>query len=642
MTIEHSIEPFAEDEAALREVLLQAELPSLLPALAHLTGDLSLLAEDLRPPMRLLASGVEPQGGMSPAAQDKARELAVTALLAYRESGYRVAASPSVEQLQQIMEFITGPEPGEYLPLAVHELGMPTDMGAPQWTKEQLAPDRDFRVVVIGAGQSGLASAHRLAQAGIDFVVIEKNDDVGGTWYENSYPGCRLDTSNYAYSFSFAQKDDWPEQFSPRDAIYGYFKDVARDFDLERHVRFQTEVVSAVFDEATERWTVTTRSADGTVDELVADAVISAVGQLNRPSYPDIAGRDSFAGPSWHSATWDHEVDLTGKRVAVIGTGASAYQIVPSIADSVAALSVFQRTPPWMLPTPTYHEPIPDGLRWLFRHVPYYSRWYRFFQFWTSVEGRRPFMVVDPEWQHPVSISARNEELRQALVAHLERQFGDRPDLLEKVMPTYTPGAKRMMRDNGVWPAALKKDHVDLVTDGITAIEPTGIRTADGVLHEVDVIVYATGFQASDFLAPMRIVGRGGVELHEHWAGEARAYMGVHVAGFPNLFCLLGPNTNLVINGSVILFSELGVHYVLECLRLLLGEGRRTVDARQDVSDAWNAEVDVASRGMAWGASTVNSWYKNASGRVSQVWPYQLLDYWDMTRAPRPEELVVT
>lgn len=641
MPIEHPVEPFAEDEEAIRRILLDADLPSLLPALAHLTGDMSLLAEDLRPPMRLLASGVEPQGGMSSAAQDKARELALTAILGFRSGGYRAAAAPAVEDLQHIMEFITGKTAEEYLPLALHELGMPADMGAPDWTKAQIAPDREFSVVVIGAGQSGLASAHRLAQAGIDFVVLEKNDDVGGTWYENSYPGCRLDTSNYAYSFSFAQKDDWPEQFSPRDAIYGYFKDVARDLDLEQHIRFETEVVSAVFDDETELWTVTIRAADGTESRLTANAVISAVGQLNRPSFPDIPGRESFAGPSWHSATWNHDVDLTGLRVAVVGTGASAYQIVPSIADQVGHLTVFQRTPPWMLPTPTYHDALPEGLQWLFRHVPYASRWFRFYQFWTSVEGRRPFMVVDPEWEHPVSISARNEELRQALVAHLERQFGDRPDLLAKVMPTYTPGAKRMMRDNGVWPAALKKDHVDLVVEGIVEMTPEGVRTADGVLHEVDVVIYATGFQASDFLSPMIIRGRGGVDLHEQWAGEARAYMGVHVPGFPNLFCLLGPNTNLVINGSVILFSELGVHYILECLRLLLSEGSRSVDARREVHDAWNEDVDRASRGLAWGASGVNSWYKNANGRVSQVWPYQLLDYWDITRSPRRDELVV-
>jgi 4-hydroxyacetophenone monooxygenase len=328
--------------------------------------------------------------------------------------------------------------------------------------------------------------------------------------------------------------------------------------------------------------------------------------------------------------------------VAVIGTGASAYQVVPSIVDDVAELHLFQRTPPWMLPAPDYHDELPEGLSWLFRHVPYYHRWYRFFQFWTSVEGRRPFMVVDPEWEHPVSVSARNEELRQALTAHMERQFGDRPDLLAKVMPTYTPGAKRMMRDNGVWPAALKRDHVDLVTDEIVEITEKGVLTADGVEHQVDVIIYATGFKASDFLAPMRITGRGGLDLHEHWDGDATAYLGMHVPAFPNLFIIFGPNTNLVINGSLILMSELQVHYLLQSIKLLLSTGRQTMEVRPEVLEEYQEKVDAENRLASWGASAVSSWYKNKGhGRVSQVWPFPILDYWNLTRNPDPENFVL-
>jgi 4-hydroxyacetophenone monooxygenase len=368
--------------------------------------------------------------------------------------------------------------------------------------------------------------------------------------------------------------------------------------------------------------------------------VVTAVGQLNRPNFPDIPGQDLFAGPSWHTAQWRHDQDLTGKRVAVIGTGASAYQVVPSIVDDVAELHLFQRTPPWMLPTPAYHDELPTGLSWLFRHVPYYHRWFRFFQFWTSVEGRRPFMVVDPEWEHPISVSARNEELRQALVAHMEQQFGDRPDLLAKVMPNYTPGAKRMMRDNGVWPAALKREHVDLVTEKIVEITEKGVLTADGVEHQVDVIIYATGFKAADFLAPMRFTGRGGVDLHERWGGDARAFMGMHVPDFPNLFMVFGPNTGLVINGSLILISELSVHYLLESTRLLLTTGRTTMDVKPEVFAEYQDKVDKANRLMSWGTSTVNSWYKNSTGRVSQVWPFPILDFWELTRQPDPENFV--
>jgi 4-hydroxyacetophenone monooxygenase len=626
------------DEDALVAAVRGAELPALLPALAHLTGDLSLVDPALRPPLRLLPDRIEPQGGMSPAVQERARQRALGALRAFRDGGMAPAPEPDEAGLRTLMRFVSGDVGDEYLPLMAHELGLPVDAGAPGWTVAEVAPGRTVDVIVIGAGLSGLVTAHRLGQAGVGVTVLERNADVGGVWLENSYPGARLDTPNFAYSFSFAQEPGWPHRFSTRADIHGYLASVADRFGLRDRIRCGHEVVAATFDDETRRWTVHARRADGSEVAMQADAVISATGQLNRPKLPDVPGHDSFAGPAFHTARWRHDVDLTDRRVAVIGTGASAYQVVPSIVDRVRSLTVFQRTPPWMLPTPDYHEQIPPAERRLLRELPTYHRWLRYYQFWTSVDGRRPFAEVDPDWRETGSVSARNAALRRALEAHLRRRFGDRPDLLAKVTPDYAPGSKRMMRDNGVWPAALKRAHVELVTDPITRIVPEGLHTADGRLHEADVLIHATGFHASDFLAPIRVSGRGGRDLHAWWAGDARAHLGVHVPGFPNLFCVFGPNTGLVINGSILLFSEIAVHHILGCLRELLSRGARTVEVRPAAHDAYNAAVDAGNARLAWGVATVNSWYRNATGRASQVWPFTLLDYWRMVRVPNPAD----
>jgi 4-hydroxyacetophenone monooxygenase len=372
---------------------------------------------------------------------------------------------------------------------------------------------------------------------------------------------------------------------------------------------------------------------------LEANAVISAVGQLNRPHFPEISGLDDFEGASFHSAEWDPDVDLRGKRVAVIGTGASAAQLIPEVADDAAELFVFQRTANWLVPTPDYHDDVPAGMQWLLDNLPDYEPWYRLWWFWRTHEGLLPAACVDPSWpDQERSVSAANDFVRELLTMYLQAEFADTPELWDKVIPTYPPIAKRVLRDNGIWARTLKRDHVELVTDPIERIAPNGVVTEDGRKREVDVIIYGTGFNASKFLTPMKVTGRGGADLHETWSGDARAYLGITVPGFPNLFCLYGPNTNIVINGSIIYFSECEVRYLVESIRLLLSTGHRALDVKPEVHDAFNARVDAANRQMAWGASSVNSWYKNAKGRVAQNWPFSLLEYWEQTRVPNPDD----
>jgi 4-hydroxyacetophenone monooxygenase len=632
MSIADSHTLLATDEE-IEAYLLDADLPSLLPTLACLTGDRGFIRSELRPPLSATAAAPRPQGGMSPEQQARARREALPVVRALAVADVQ-APSPDAALLRDAMHFITGDVSDDYIPLLSQELGIEAPgTSAPKWVAPTGAPVPN--AAIIGAGMSGILAARELREAGVPFVVFEKNPEVGGTWFENSYPGCRLDTNNFAYSYSFSQKADWPFQFSTRDAILDYFVESSEKFDIRKDIKFNTEVEHLEWDEQHSQWLVTA-VREGSSQTLSFDIVVTATGQLNRPQFPDIPGRDSFAGPSWHTASWNHDVALRGLRVGVIGTGASAYQVVPSVVDEVGSLTVFQRTPPWMVPTPEYHSRVADGLQWLFAHLPLYASWYRFVQFWNSVEGRIPYVTVDPQWRgDDLSVSEKNAALLDILMANLRERYADRPDLLAKAVPSYPPGAKRMTRDNGVWSKALKADNTTLVTENIERITTDGVVTGDGQHHQLDVIIYATGFSASDFLTPMTVSGRGGKDLHEQWAGDARAYLGIHVPGFPNLFSIYGPNTALVMNGSTILFSEMAVHYILRCIQVLTESDSAALDVRQGPFEDFNREVDAANKRMAWGISGVNSWYKNRFGRVSQVWPFPIIEYWNATRDVR-------
>jgi len=635
MSLSRSIEPITAGDAELQRVLEDAHLPSLLVALAQATGDESLLEPALRPDAAFLAG---PQGGYDEARIARAKALCLGALRRLRDEGVPPLEAPDDATLRRWLGFLVGDiDLDAYLPLLLDELALDgADARAPRWHKDELAPERDFTVAIIGAGMSGLAAALRLEQAGVPFVVLEKNEEVGGTWYENTYPGCRVDVPNHFYSYSFAQDADWPQLFSTQEVLLDYFRRVADELDLRRHVRFRHEVREAVFDEASGSWTLSVDGPDGS-EQLTVQAVVCAVGQLNRPHLPDIEGMAEFEGPSFHSAEWRHDVPLAGRRVVVIGTGASACQLIPPVADEAAELTVFQRTPPWLLPTPEYHDRVPDGLHWLYRHVPFYAQWYRFWLFWTGSEGLLATVDVDPDWPHPErSVSGANDLVREMLTEYLREQCGDDEELFRKLLPAYPPFSKRFVRDTGIWPATFRREHVHLETSGIERITAHGVRTRDGREIPADVIVYGTGFRASQFLVPMKVTGRGGRDLHEQWQGDARAYLGIVVPGFPNFFLCYGPNTNIVVNGSIIFFSECEVDYVLACLRLLLEGGHEAMDCRPEVHDAYNRRIDAANDQRAWGAARVNTWYRNARGRISQNWPFGLLEYWRQTRTPDP------
>ncbi|MYS89701.1 MULTISPECIES: flavin-containing monooxygenase [Streptomyces] len=637
MAFSGPLEPIDLDDDVLAEYLREADVPALLLTLVQLTGDLSLL------PSGTAGRGWlhQEQGGLSPDRQDAVRARALRVLRDLRDRRFRAPPSaPDPDLLHTASSWVMGRDTTDLMPLLREQVQPPgSDTGAPDWKLDETAA-RDFRVVIVGAGPSGLLAAHRLSQAGVPFVVYEKNAEVGGTWLENTYPGCRVDVPSHLYTFACATRTDWPEHFCTQEELLGYFRTFATEFGLYEHIRFRSEVTSAQWDEQRREWSLEVTTDQGPVRDR-ARAVISAVGQLNRPRLPDIPGRDTFTGPAFHSARWDASVDLAGRRVAVIGTGASAFQFVPEIAEAARHLLVFQRTPPWMRPSPDYGKPLSEGALWLFRHVPHYAMWYRFVLAAPGLQGA-PW-VVDP--RYPVSeraVSAENERVRAVLVAAMEAQLSDAPELLPRVIPGYPVGSKRVVRDNGRWFATLKRDDVTLVTEPVTEIDAGGLRTADGARYAADVIVYGTGFQADRFLEPMSVTGRGGADLHKSWNGDARAYLGTTVPGFPNFFCLYGPNTNLVGQGnSILFFSECAVTYVMDALRRLTGPGRPCMEVRQDVHDRYNAWIDEATRERAWGWTSVRTWYVNEHGRSPQNWPFSALEYWQRTRAVDPGDYLM-
>lgn len=630
----------AIDRKMLETALTEAHLPSLAMATIHLTGDASLLDGDAHPLYDFWGDG---QGGLDMATQQRIRDRARDAILAHLDDGRPMAPIPEEGTVRRMMDWIAGqPIPEDYFGFLMEELALAgEDPKRPQWSAARLGRGRTPTAIIIGAGMSGLLTAIRMDQAGIDFAIVEKNADVGGTWLENQYPGCRVDTPNHLYSYSFEDNHHWPEHYSTQPVLLDYFRGVADRHDLRRRTRFETLAEEAHWDDGRARWRVRVTSG-GRSEWIEADIMVAAVGQLNQPRYPDVAGLGSFAGPAFHSARWDHGVGLDGKRVAVIGTGASAFQFVPEIAPRVASLKVFQRTPPWLGPTPNYHDRVGEGFQWLVEHFPAYDKWYRFWLFWMMTDGVLDFVRADADWAGPPgAVGAMNAELRALLEQAIRAQIPERPDLADAAIPAYPFGGKRSLRDNGVWLKALARDNVTLVTTPIEHIDARGIVTADGALHDADVLIYGTGFHASDFLRTLKVHGRGGRELHELWKGDARAYLGMTVPEFPNLFLIYGPNTNIVVNGSIIFFSECSVRYIMGCIELMLREDLDCIEVRRDVHDRFNARVDAANAQMAWGAPQVSSWYKNALGRVSQNWPFRLVDYWEATLRPDPADFLL-
>jgi 4-hydroxyacetophenone monooxygenase len=632
-----STSAFDHPEHALRTALAEADIVPALMVLVQLTDDESLLREAAPH----ITGAWNYQESLPPALKDRIRTALADALLAGAARG--TPPSCDEETLRRRMSLAVGAEvPPEYVPLFREELGMAgADPRALHW---RAPPDarrlQDFRVVIVGAGLSGICMGIRLLQAGIPFVILEKSADVGGTWHDNTYPGCGVDTPVHFYSYSFHPNPRWSRHFALRDEIQRYIEATVERFGLREHIRFGCDVQAADWDEAASVWRVRFRSAQGD-EQLACQALVTAAGH-NLPSTPRLPGIETFAGPVVHSAAWPQGLDLRGRRVAMVGTGASGMQIGPALAPQVERLTIFQRTPHWAMGNPNYHREIPAGQQWALEHVPFFQAWTRFLIFWAASDGFHKSLHMDPSWpQADVSLNADNHKLRETIIAYMRQELGGDEELLRKCTPAYPPFGKRLLRDNH-WFRMLRRPNVDLVTERIERVEADAVLTRDGTRHAADALVFATGFHAQRLLWPMAITGRNGRNLRDVWGDDdPRAYKGMAVPGFPNLFVIAGPNTILAHGGSAIFHAECQVTWILQALREMVEQGVRSLEVREDVHAAYNERVERELRGMVWSHHRVTNWYKNAAGRVTMTSPWRLVDFWRLTRTFDPADFHV-
>jgi 4-hydroxyacetophenone monooxygenase len=618
-----------EQLAALLEDL---SVPALLLSCVHMSRPEdreAILSGPLRPAGAFLN---EYQGFMEPDDLRAARALAMDVITDWRDRGCPEPEPLGDGMLEAMMDWIVASDVGrEYVPMMAEELGLE---GTDPRATGPVEGASEYPVVVIGCGMSGLLAAIRLGQAGFPYVVLDKNDGPGGTWWENTYPGARVDVGSHFYCYSFEPSDHWSEFFARQPELQAYFEGVMEKYGVTEHVRFGVEVRRAIWDDDAATWTL---ELDGG-EQLEARAVISAVGQLNQPHLPAVPG--SFDGPSFHTARWDHDVDLTDKDVVMIGAGATGFQVAPAIADRVRSLTVIQRSAQWMFPNPGYHDAVGPGVPWAIEHLPFYGRWFRFLIYFPGCDGGLAAAKVDPDWDDQEhSVSEVNDLARQMFTEWITSQVDDDPELVAKVVPTYPPTGKRTLQDNGSWLRTLTRDDVELVRAGVDHLEADAVVDTNGDRHHADVVVWATGFRANDFLVPMEVVGRGGVELREAWHGRPRALYGISVPEFPNFFMMYGPGTNLASGGSIIAASEAEMTYIDGCLRLLVEGGHRSMEPTTEAYDGWFERAQAEMRTMVWASPHIeHNYYRNDNGEVHGLNPFRFVDYWTWTRSVDPAD----
>jgi 4-hydroxyacetophenone monooxygenase len=569
------------------------------------------------------------------------RRKAVEFLRAHRDAGAGPLDIGSEERLRRSLPLTLGEELDDAeFEFCLEELALDPWARSLRWS-EPPPPERlqGFSVTIIGAGLGGLNVALMLKRAGIAYTVIEKDSGVGGTWWETRYPGARVDTPSRGYTHIFGAHFPYSSPFCDWAENQRYFEWVADTFELRDDIVFDTEVRALTWDEAASEWEVEVDGPEGR-RTLRSNAVVTAVGFLNRPKIPEIEGMADFRGPSWHTSRWPEDADVAGKRVAVIGTGCTGYQLIAELVHSTEHVVAFQRTPQWLFGVPGYLSPFPDEVGWLDRNFPYYTNYMRLRTQGTGKAFRR-LTEVDPAFEDPHTVSPLNKTTRETSLAFLHRKVAD-PQLRAIMTPEHPPwSARAVMVDSDYCVLdAIQRDDVTLVTSGIRRITETGIEDGDGTHHEVDVIVYATGFHASEYLFPMKVTGKGGRTLDDLWkVGGSRAHRFCMYPGFPNLWSVYGPNTNGGLGPGA--FHELVTRYALECMERLILEDKHAIEPTREAYDRYNEDVDERNARRVWSDPRANSYYWTEHGRSAVMCPFTGPEIFALLRHPAFDELEI-
>jgi cation diffusion facilitator CzcD-associated flavoprotein CzcO len=627
----------APDPDELRANLRKADPGVLVAVLAQLTGDPAVVDR--------FASKVshvpDPPERAGTTDADTAEALAaavIEALAAQRDS--HATPADDVDFFARLLPVALGSDVDpEHVPLLLEQGGFRPSQ--PTLPRSVPIPDT-VNMAIIGAGIAGINVALAAAAEGVSYEIFDRNDEVGGTWLTTTYPGIGVDTPSAYYSLSREVNPEWSSYY-PQGAEYqAYLVALADKHGLRAHTRFGAEVEALWWDEDQGHWQVHSVGAAGTRAVSHARVVVTAAGYLNRPRWPDVPGRETFGGIGIHSAQWDPALDLTGKRVAVIGAGCTAVQIVDACVEQVEQLTVFQRQPHWVAPRKRLTDDVPEHRRYLGRHVPYYANWHRLKSYWGTADNNYPIILQDPEWAKThLSINPANDVLLQMCLEYIDRTFGAGTELANKVTPDFAPYGKRIIRDPGGYYAALTREHVEVEASEPAEINATGIVTEDGRQLEFDVIVYATGYHL-DFLSTVDIRGRDGKRLAEEWGDSPRAYRGGTVPGFPNLFITSAPNYSPGHGAGANFSMELLAHYVIECLELMALRGATTMEVTERAYADYVAAIDEAMSRTVWcHTPNAHTYYRSGSGRVVVATPFRLVDLWHQHRAPIEEDFVL-